>query len=77
MSSLILKSIKKTWLKFVRVWNNMVILCILILIWFFILTPTGIFRRFFRKMVYNKEKRRTSFLKKSSPLRPDHYKNPF
>ena len=71
------QSIKKYWLKFVTLWNNTVIYCFLLVIWFLVLTPTAIIRRFFLKIFYYKKKNSKSFLKKSPTVLPEHFKNPF
>ena len=71
-----LKSLKKAWLRFVTVWNRTVIFCLLFVIWFLVLSPTAVIRRLFQKMFYSRKEGK-SFLKKSSSLASDHFKNPF
>ena len=69
--------IKKYWLKFVSLWNGTVMYCLLLAIWFLVLTPTAIIRRLFLRVFYYKRKDSKSFLKKSPAILPDHFKNPF
>ena len=72
-----LKSVKKIWLEFVALWNRTVVFCLLVLIWFLVLTPTAIVRRYLQRMFSSKQTKKTSFLKKSFPISPNHFKTPF
>ena len=71
------QSIKKIWFKYVSLWNKGVIFIVLCIIWLLILTPTAIIRRFFQKIFYEKQKKQTSFLKKSSAISSNHFTQPF
>ena len=67
--------LKKGWMKGVHVWNQTVILVFLFVIWWLFLTPTAFLWRLFKnRSSHGKEE---SFLKKSSPLFPGHFKRPF
>ena len=71
------KVIKKSWFKCVALWNNTVIFCLLLIIWLLVLTPTAIVKKLFQKKFQLKEKNKNSFLKKSTSVLPDHFKQPF
>ena len=68
-------SLKRGWMKGVHAWNQTVILVFLFLIWWLLLTPMAFLWRLFKRGA-SPEKRK-SFLKKSYPLLPDHFKRPF
>ena len=70
-------SLKKGWMKGVHAWNQTVILVFLFLIWWLLLTPTAFLWRLFNRGGLLRGKKRESFLKKSPPLLPDHFKRPF
>ena len=72
-----LNRFKKTWMKYVKIWNQFIIQSLLILIWFFILTPTALLRRAFQKLLSPKAKKLETFYKKSDKLKPDHFLRPF
>jgi len=71
---------KKTWMKYVRLWNEFVIQVVLIVIWFFVLTPTAVIRRGLLKVFYRKQssvKKVKTFYKKSDSLDKNHFVRPF
>jgi len=72
-----LKHFKKTWIKYVKIWNEFVIQAFLIIIWVFILTPTALIRRVFLKLFSSQPKKLETFFKKSDTLNDDHFLRPF
>ena len=69
-------TLKNTWIKYVTIYNKTVITCLLTLVWFLVLTPTAIIRRFFL-IIFTPKKKKDSFLIKTPPLSSNHFKNPF
>ena len=72
-----IKSIKKIWIKYVKIWNHFVIQLVLIMIWFLVLTPTALLKRSFKRIFTSKQKAQKSFFKKSTALNSDHFLMPF
>ena len=73
----LLKILLKAWLKFAKLWNNTMIIVLLLVIWLFILTPTALIRRFFQTIKNKSATEPDSFLKKSEKLDSEHFIRPF
>lgn len=73
----ILKILLKAWMKFVFLWNKTVIFTFILIIWFFILTPTAFVRRLFRRIKSLWNNKKDSFLKKSQSLSVENFTRPF
>ena len=71
------KYFKKTWMKSISIYNRAVIQCLLTLIWFLVLGPTAIIKRFWLNIFHPKQKEKISFLKRSDHIKLNHFKNPF
>ena len=71
-----LEFLKNKWIWSVNVYNKTIIFCLLAIIFFFVLTPIAVIRRFLLKIFISK-KTKNSYLIKSPTPSFNHFKDPF